>query len=187
MNKSVKGAIAAGGAVALLLGGAGTLAFWTDTGTVVTNSIDSGQLVLAVDVCPADWTLDGVGGTGGDLAGREIVPGDQLTRTCTYTLTAEGDHLEGELNIDQALLTSDLNGLVDELDLTSVFTLNGGAFTNDVVTPGTPVTFTNDVPVTLTVDLTVDFPFGVEDNDSQGLSVVLDDIVVTVTQTDSHA
>lgn len=184
MNKTTKGALAAGAAAVLLTGGAGTLAFWSDADTITTPDLASGGLDITLVACP-DWTLDGDGGAGGLLGVREIVPGDTLTRTCTYTITAEGDHLEAELDIDRALVTQDVNGLVDELELGAVFTLDGGAFTNAVVTPLTPVAF-EDGTYTLTADMTADFPWGVEDNDSQNDVVTLDDIAVTLTQTDSH-
>lgn len=185
MKRTTKGALAAGTAAVLLTGGASTLAFWSDGSTITNPDLDAGQLDLAVTSCPADWTLDGVGGAGGALGVREIVPGDTLTKTCTYTITAEGDHLEGELDVDQTLLSLDVNGLEDELVLTGTFTINGGPFTNAVITPATPVAF-EDGTYTVTADLVADFPFGVEDNGSQNGVVTLEDIAVTLTQTDSH-
>lgn len=180
MHKTTKGALAAAAAVALLTGGAGTLAFWSDADTISTPDLASGGLDITLVACP-DWTLDDAA----VLGAREIVPGDTLTRTCTYTITAEGDHLEAELNINKTLVTPDVNGLVDELDLAAVFTINGGAFTNTVVTPATPVAFV-DGTYTLSAAMTADFPFGVEDNESQNDVVTLDDIAVTLTQTDNH-
>ena len=62
MNKASKGALAALAAGVLLLGGAGSLAFWTDTAEVAGGAINSGELSLT-DTTPgtcadADWVLD---------------------------------------------------------------------------------------------------------------------------------
>lgn len=178
MKKSTKGAFAAGAAAVLLLGGAGTLAYWSDNETVDGVSVGSGRLDLAVDDCD-DWQLDSTGGTGGDLGSREIVPGDSLTKTCTYTLTAEGDHLEAALDVSTPSWTGALAGKVTT---TATFTVGG-----DTVTAGTPYAFEDGAPRTVTAAFTVDFPFGTAvDNTSQDLSATLGDITLTVTQTDSH-
>ncbi|WP_309648789.1 alternate-type signal peptide domain-containing protein [Nocardioides sp.] len=189
MHKTTKGALAAAAAVALLTGGAGTLAFWTDGDTITTPDLTSGGLDIAVDACP-DWTLDGDGGAGGLLGAREIVPGDTLTRTCTYDIVAEGDHFEATLDVDQDLLTLDDNGLEDELVLDTTFTLDGAPVglppvVAEPVAAGVPETF-YDGTYTLTAVFTADFPYGVEDNDSQDLTVNLENIAVTLTQTDNH-
>lgn len=177
MKKSIKGALAAGSAAALLLGGAGSLAYWTDSATVAGGDITSGDLTLTTIAC-ADWQLDSDGGTGGPLAGRLIVPGDTLTKTCTYTLHATGEHLEGTLDVDTPAWAGDLAGKVT----------TGATFTvgTTPVTPGTPVTFQDGPDQTVTAAFTVDFPYGTEDNSSKDLTATLDDITVTVTQTDNH-
>lgn len=190
MHKTTKGALAAAAAVALLTGGAGTLAFWADGDTITSVDLSSGGLDIVQTACP-DWTLDGVGGTGGVLAGRELVPGDTLTRTCTYAITAEGDHFEATLDVDQDLLTLVDNGLEDELVLGTTFTLDGtpvgqAPVVAEPVVAGTPETFYDGTYV-LTAVFTVDFPYGVGiDNDSQDLSVDLENIAITLTQTDNH-
>lgn len=178
MRKSTKGAFAAGAAAVQLLGGAGTLAYWSDSATVDGVTVGGGRLDLEVDTCD-DWQLDATGGTGGDLGSREIVPGDSLTKTCTYTLTAEGDHLEATLGITTPSWTGDLAGKVTT---DATFTVGG-----DTLMPGTPYTFEDGAPRTVTAAFTVDFPFGaVVDNTSQDVTATLGDITLAVTQTDSH-
>ncbi len=178
MKKTTKGAFAAGTAAVLLLGGVGTLAYWNDSETVTGTTVGSGKLDLALVSC-GDWQLDAIGGAGGDLAGREIVPGDSLAKTCTYTLTAEGDHLEAALGITVPSWTG---GLAGKVTTDAAFDVNGSA-----VTPGTPHPFTDGAPSTITAEFTVDFPFGSGvDNTSQDLTATLGDITMTVTQTDSH-
>ena len=66
MNKSTKGALAASSAAVLLLGGAGSLAFWSDSQDVGSANITSGELDLSAPDCADDllagthgWQLDG--------------------------------------------------------------------------------------------------------------------------------
>ena len=178
MKKSTKGAFAAGSAAVLLMGGVGTLAYWSDSETVTGTTVGSGRLDLALISC-GDWQLDSDGGAGGDLGSREIVPGDSLTKTCTYTLTAEGDHLEASLGITVPSWTGALAGKVTT---DATFNVDG-----DPVTPGTPYPFEDGAASTITAGFTVDFPFGTGvDNTSQDLTASLGDVTMTVTQTDSH-
>ena len=61
MKKSTKGAFAAAAAGSLLLGGAGSLAYWTDASTVDGKAITSGHLQLnpITATCDDSWQLDG--------------------------------------------------------------------------------------------------------------------------------
>ncbi|WP_461164804.1 alternate-type signal peptide domain-containing protein [Arthrobacter sp. R4-81] len=99
MNKATKGAIAAGAAGILLLGGAGTFALWEDTDSVDPASISTGVLTMAVGA--GSW-YDATAGTTGtitNIADFDIVPGDTITYTTPVTITAEGDNLDGEFKI----------------------------------------------------------------------------------------
>lgn len=181
MKKSTKGALAAAAAGTLLLGGAGTLAFWTDGATVDGSTITAGTLTLDQDAC-GDWQLDGVGGVGGDLAGRLLVPGDTLTKQCTYTIVGTGDHLEAALDV----ATPDWSGdLASKITTDADFTITPDGGSPSVVTAGTPYDF-EEGTYTVTADFSVDFPYGVEDNSSKGLSAAIADIGLSVTQTDNH-
>ncbi|MCW2782675.1 MAG: putative secreted protein [Marmoricola sp.] len=184
MNKATKGAAAAAAAGVVLLGGAGSLAYWNSQQTITGTSIQSGRLNLALGTC-GDWQLDATGGTGGDLDGREIVPGDSLSRVCTYTLTAEGDHLAANLDV----ATPEWSGaLADSLVTSAVFKINGGTFSNTTVVAGTPVALAAGGPYAVTATFSVDFPFGsTVDNSSQDVSAALSDITLTATQTDNHS
>ena len=58
MNKNVKGSLAAAAAAVLLLGGAGSLAFWNDSQTVAGTTINAGELKLDAASCSAaGWTV----------------------------------------------------------------------------------------------------------------------------------
>ena len=81
MKKSTKGALAAGAAAALLLGGAGSLAYWTDAATVNGGQITSGSMDLtATDCSSATWLH-----IEDDSVVTTIVPGDTVYKVCSAT------------------------------------------------------------------------------------------------------
>jgi alternate signal-mediated exported protein len=176
MNKTTKGSLAAGAAAVLLLGGAGSLAFWTDEATIEGTDITSGFMQLTEPDCGDGWLLETVA-----YETQRLVPGDTLTQNCTFVLNAEGDNLLAAFDIDApAGLTGD-QALLDELNLTAVYTVNDAPV-------GTTDVDVEDGDV-IGVELTVDWPYGDEDNDSNvegpGLTAALDDIAFTVTQSNS--
>lgn len=171
MNKTAKGALAASAAAVLLLGGAGSLAYWSDSATVDGGTVTSGHLQLLTDDtntgCTA-WTLDGgdpyVEGT------TLLVPGDTLTKTCAFTLDAEGAHMQGTVDATAANISGDL---ASALDVTvSGIEINGQ--------PADAFTEANDGQ-SLGVDVTVEF-LPTADNTTMDLQAVLDSITVTATQ-----
>lgn len=105
MNKSTKGAIAAGAAAVLLLGGAGSLAYWTAEANVAGDTISTGTLTLGSADCAAGWTIDG--GAAFSSATDKLVPGDTLTRTCTMAVTASGKHLVADITTSGGTLPAD--------------------------------------------------------------------------------
>jgi alternate signal-mediated exported protein len=176
MNKSTKGALAAGAAGALLLGGAGTLAYWNATTTVGGADLGSGKLTLTdatTGTCAAaPWTLDGAESPAGatfDPATDLLVPGDVVTKTCTYTLGATGTHLRATLGATGGTASG---GLAGALDATATFTDGGD--------PVTAVTEANDGD-TLTAEISVVFK-GASGNSTQQQSAALSDYVVTLSQ-----
>lgn len=189
MRNSIKAALAATTGAALLLGGAGSLAYWDDSEDVPTTTVTSGELDLGAPDCD-DWLLDDLSVF--DPGADTIVPGDTLTRDCQFLLTLTGDHLEAE--IDAALPNEQASALADELLFTADYEIDTDAnndATNELsIDPeAAPVAFdVSDDGSYLRVVLTVDFPFGVAvDNDSNGgVTAVLDAITITTTQTDSH-
>lgn len=178
MNKTTKGALAAGAAGALLLGGVGTLAFWTDTETATGTSISSGHLKLVSPDCGVGWRLDGRT-TAFAPATDLLVPGDTLTKVCSYTVSASGEHLAATFT---ATGPSDITGagaLVDEISFAAAYAVEGAP------------TGASNVPITdgdvVTATLTITWPYGtVVDNDSNvvtGLAASLADVTVVATQT----
>ncbi len=199
MKKSTKGAVAAAAAGVLLLGGAGSLAYWTADGTVTGGDITAGDLTLTDGDCDADWTYAGTA-TVVDL----FVPGDEITKTCTFDLTASGDNLEAELGApDTVAVTTDATGTSFDIDVEATYSklASGGTAPADtvVIADGDTVT-SDDDDATITVEFTVTIPFGTDDdgndvngdpvgagtpinaNDTQNIVATLDNLTVTLTQ-----
>jgi len=102
MKKSTKGAVAAGGAAVLLMGGAGTLAFWTATGDAAGGAITAGSMTLTPVGCDADWVY-ATGSAGAGTAVTTFVPGDVVTKECTFTVGATGDNLSATVDVTESV------------------------------------------------------------------------------------
>lgn len=176
MKKTTKGAIAAVGAAALLLGGAGTLAYWNATATVGGGAITAGELKLTDTTAgggcaTAGWTLDG-GGTytpGTSL----VVPGDVLTKTCQFQIVATGDHLAAAATVTTPAGTGAL-----PTSVVGAFTVDGSALAGNVTSAQDGKIL--EAKITVTVDQTVSL-----DNASQGKASTIGDYTVTLTQAHS--
>jgi alternate signal-mediated exported protein len=173
MNRSTKGAIAAAAAAVLLLGGAGSLAYWTADGSVAGGDITSGHLTADSTACQGStgWELEG---DAFDTATDTLIPGDTLTKECDIVVDVEGTHFT-QVDIEATTPATFGSANWDD-ELTVGATVSGSATGGDnvAVTQGS-----NNVPVVVTVT----WPYGSEDNDLNGdFSTTLDDIVVTVVQ-----
>lgn len=179
VNKSTKGALAAAVAGVLLLGGAGSLAYWNDSKTVSGGSIASGSLSLtqeAGQVC-SDWTLDAAGGATTYTPGVTlVVPGDVITKVCDYTVNASGAHLAADLTMDATSITGS-NALSAALTPSATYVLGGS-----VVATGQDITSANDGDV-LNAQISVTFASATSGLTAQGMTAGLDNIVVSLVQT----
>ena len=147
MRKTTKGALAVGAGVALLLGGAGTMAAW-QVGTPVGQgtSITSGKLQVAAKGDATGlpvWSWTNGSTPAYNATTSRIVPGDSVTRTQVFTVTARGDHLTFTGALDVAPTVTG--------DPTLVAKLTAGTTTKiDVVgTPPTGVTGTGTSTITV--------------------------------------
>jgi len=172
MSKTTKGALAAAAAGVLLLGGAGTLAYWTDTEVVPGTDITSGHFYMDASDCnPGTWTLDG-----GDpyTANDPLVPGDTLTKECDIVMDIAGTHLT---HADFEVSAPEIGGIDGEnlvSELSATVTVNGGGSANNV-----PVTDGQVLPV----EITITWPWGVEDNyNNLDQFATIDGITVIATQ-----
>ena len=179
MKKSTKGALAAGAAAALLLGGAGSLAYWTDQGTANGGSITTGSLSLSDGTCAGGWTYADGSDAGGAVT--TIVPGDSITRDCTFTVNGSGDHLTAEVSAPGDLTYTTTGGTPTTMQLTASGTYDVGGTT---VADGDSFAVTDGS--TLTAHIVVTFPYGdattINADDTENLTATLNAITVTLTQ-----
>jgi len=179
MNKATKGALAAVAAGTLMLGGAGTLAYWTDAKTVTGTGITAGNLTLGAQDCTVaagthDWQFDN--GDTFTAASDTVVPGDSLSKICDLTLTLTGNHIGATLGLDTATPGfAAANALSANLSPTAAFIVDGD--------PYAPIT----EPGTYHVQVTVTVPFSSAATNGQALSAALNGVVVTATQTHDTA
>lgn len=160
MKKSTKGAFAAGTAAVLLMGGAGTMAFWTADADVDGVAVTAGELKIVEDDCDtAVWTFDGEEDEAGktyDAATDLIVPGDVLTKTCSFEVQATGEHLRADLEVTNPALSG---ALAPNLTLVDSYTID------DVEVADGEITEENDGDV---VEVAIEVTFnGGSDNDTQ--------------------
>jgi len=181
MKKSTKGAIAVAAAAVLLLGGAGSIAYWSESATVEGGTIEAGELKLDDGSCDDAWVYAGDSASAGEAVGT-IVPGDSITKDCTFTIAAQGDNLEATPTLPETISVTQTAG--DEnpattLELTADATYEAGG------SAVTTITEANDGQ-TLTATITVTFPYGddetVNANDTQNLIAELDELTVTLEQ-----
>jgi alternate signal-mediated exported protein len=177
MEKATKGAIASGIGVLMFLGGAGTLAFWSDSQTITGGAINAGHLKIVTDGTNAgcgDWQLDsGESAPTTYTVGDPLVPGDVLTRDCAFTVQATGNHLRATVGITAVNFSGGAGNFGGKLN----------ASVSAIKIDGTPVTsFTEaDNGGKLTASVTVTFD-SASLNDTEDLSTLLDSLTLTATQ-----
>lgn len=204
MNKVAKGTIAAAAGVILLMGGAGSLAYWNDSANLGGNgqTISAGQLDITA-VNGGAWTKGFYNNAGtqvvapaavANLSTVRVVPGNRLVYTQTFNLTASGDDLWFTITPTAGSVTA-ATGAAEDVALAAqinasalpdkfqVSAVSGGT----VVASSTPGTYTVSsnagTPSTITVTWTVDFPFGATAvNTAQLGDVNLSQGAITVTQ-----
>lgn len=177
MKKSTKGALAGGAAAFLLLGGAGSLAYWSDNADVTGTTVESGHLAVINNDCgTADWQLDNSGGP--VSASTRIVPGDTITKTCSFEIEGEGDHFD---NVGITIASPSWNASSDATLVSKLGTVSATYkdHLNNTVTSGG----TLDVGevVTATFSFTFD-PVGTTLHQAENATATLDTIAITVTQ-----
>ena len=173
MNKFTKGAIATGAGIMLLLGGAGTFAYWNDTAAVSAGTVTAGTLTLTAGSAGV-WT-----DVSADVSGAPVispstvylaVPGDTIKYTRTYTIAATGKNLAATLAVNTAGVTT--GTWTSSAVATTVIKVNGVA--------GTAITSANDGQ-TVTVEVTIAFDKNAG-NATKGGTVDLTALQLSVTQ-----
>jgi alternate signal-mediated exported protein len=202
MNKLVKGSIAGAAGIILLMGGAGSLAYWNDTtnaGPAGGTTITAGTLTVSAanagswtkGFYNASGTLVGSVSSVGTLSSVRIVPGNRLVYTQQFNVVGIGDDLyftigstagavSGTSGADAAL-ASQINA--SGTTAFAVSSVSGGTVTA-ATTPGTYKVSSNaGTPATITVTWTIDFPFGATAvNTAKGGVISLSQGAITLTQ-----
>lgn len=205
MNKLTKGAIAGAAGIVLLMGGAGSLAYWNDSATAGpgagSNSITAGTLTIAA-VNSGSWTkaFHNAAGTQvvapaavGTLSNVRIVPGNRLVYTQTFNVTASGDDLFFTIGSTAGAVQGSSAAAADVALAAQINASATTAFSVASVTGGNVVAATtpgvyklssnSGGPSTITVTWTVDFPFGASAvNTAKGGAVTLTQGAITLTQ-----
>lgn len=176
MNKLIKGSIAGAAGIALLLGGAGTLAYWNDSATIASaGTVSTGSLKIASTTAGA-WT--GLP-SGVNIAAFKMVPGDSVGYSETFTVTAVGDNIKAELASTIPALTSGITGI----NVTPTFTVTKAGSPSTPVTPVAGKYNLTKGTYTVVATVGVAMPFGTAvDNTTQTKTVDLSAATVTVVQ-----
>ena len=206
MNKLTKAAIAGGVGIALLLGGAGTLATWNSSSNISGGTIVAGSLTIGTPALtsPATtfWTVKHT--TAGAIVTTPLTltgsvftvtsggaaftssPGDQLIYTSTVPLTVTGTNLSAVLSLSSGAITAASNtpannALAAALVNSVVFTAPSLSAVTGLPYTYTLLTGTQNVAFTATMT----FPSGTptNDNPTQGGSVSMAAMALTLTQT----
>lgn len=205
MNKVAKSAIAISAAVVLLMGGAGSLAYWNDTVNAGppagSNSITAGTLTITA-VNAGAWTKGFYNGAGtqvvapaavANLANVRVVPGDRLIYTQTFNVTASGDALFFTIGSTNGAVTAASAAAADvalaaQINASATTAFSIATLTGGNVVPATTagtyrVSNNTGGPSTITATWTVDFPFGTTPVNTAKLgAVTLSQGSITLTQ-----
>lgn len=176
MKKTTKGALTTTAAVALLAGGAGTLANWTSAQEVLGARIHTGNLELIDTTAGGCATASFVFETGQTYVetngATRVVPGDVLTKTCTYRVYARG------VNLSAALSTA---GPTQSANSSLPLVATGSYSVDGVANQGTITSADNGK--TVEARIRVEFPFSAG-NASQGTNKLVNGYTITATQSD---
>lgn len=205
MNKLVKGSIAGAAGIILLMGGAGSLAYWNDSATAGpasgSNSITAGTLTVTA-VNAGSWTkgfynasnvLVGSVGAVANLSAVKVVPGNRLVYTQQFNVVGTGDDLYFTIGSTAGAVTAASVAAADvalaaQVNASGTTAFSVGSITGGTVvpatTPGTYKVSSNaGTPSTITVTWTVDFPFGASAVNTAKLGAIsLSQGAITLTQ-----
>ena len=166
MNKLVKGSIAGAAGIALLLGGVGSLALWSDSATLTPTTITAGNLDIAPTGTAGAWSP----------ALAKIVPGDTTTYTQNYTVVATGDNLHATLTTNVGTITNGISGATP----TTTFVVRDSA--NAVVTPTAGVYTLNAGSYTVEAKVVVAFASSTANQVGTNGTITFSALTVTLNQ-----
>lgn len=171
MKKSTKALIAGGIGVALLVGGASTVSFWTDEAEGGDGVISSGTLDLGTPA-GGGWEISHEGDGSGTATepvefnpgSDQIVPGDVLTYTQSIPVTLEGENIaaefDGNIDVNAASGGAADTALAEALKTQDLAATGITGASGDLTLDGEKLT--GEGTGTVEVTTTVEFPWGTE-------------------------
>jgi len=176
MNKNVKASIAIAAGAVLLMGGAGSLAYWNDSQSVGANGSTITAGTLTATPGTGGWTksfYDGAGTQVGTttsvpaLSSVRIVPGNRLVYTQQFTINATGNDLYFTITPTAGSITgaSGADAALASALSSSTFTVtNNAAASGTTIAPSTTSGVykvgAGSTATTITVTWTISWPFG---------------------------
>ena len=177
MNTMIKGSIAGATGIALLMGGFGTYAVWSDSENLAENGVQSGQL----NIDTAAGVYDDANTTASDdwTATDKLVPGDKVTYTQVFTVKGDGKNLAGTVTYTQPGLTSSFS---PNLDYSVKVTSNNATLTETA--PGSNQFEFSDPfgTATLKAVVTYELPRSTAGTTNQNKAATLPAAAFTITQ-----
>lgn len=172
MNKFAKGSLAAGAGVVLLLGGAGTLAYWNDSAELTGGTVNAGELTLT--------PVEGSGKWAPEIT--TWVPGDESTYSQTLQLVATGDNIQGTIALDEkSVVISEDDDNEFKVDFAPAGDLPVGLTYDE---ESQVISFDGEGTYEIPVEVTVALPYNdKEQNGSQNAKVSFEGATYTATQT----
>lgn len=196
MKKTTKAAVATAAAAALLIGSAGTLAFWNDTANISgQNAITAGDLKLTATATPT-WKIQHTNGSESavtDITAVKLVPGDKLVYEMPATVTAQGQNLRFKVGLTGGSIAAPPTPTAADTALAARLTSSTEfAVTGATLVPGTTDTFDHKnngaTNYATTIKATITWPFTglpADDNATRTGQVNLTKFTITATQEDA--
>lgn len=186
MKRITKSVVAVSVAAAVVVGGAGSFALWSESADLAGGSISAGTLAVAsTGTSWTDISPDRVAGAKPiNLASFSAVPGDTLEGTYTVDADLTGDNMTAEVRVNSAALSGALAaGMTATYDLYVAGTLvvddqplGSSASSTYVTAADLAAGGTEDVKVVVTA------AFSKDATDLQGATANLSGIGVNLTQ-----
>lgn len=151
-GSALRGAVAAGAATAILLGGFGAFALWSESQNAgAAGTIQTGQLALDPIAGPVQWMLenpqDGGPAVPVDLATFMASPGDSISYEILVNASVTGTNITADLDVDLDRVVLDPTLAPSDVIISVV-----GAQGDPIEIVGTPEGASFSEPVTVRVE-----------------------------------
>ena len=177
MNNTLKGALAGTAGIALLMGGFGSYALWSDSEDLAPSTVQSGE--LSIDTAPGSYDDARTTQVANDWAAdAKMVPGDVITYTQTFTVTGSGKNLKGTIALAPAAMSPNSfgSGLTRTVEVTDTSS-------NTALSSTGPRSFSFDAPFgTATLKAVVTYTFDATGTTDQNKAATTPASTFTISQ-----